>query len=56
MEWLQGKKTYLVVAAAVIAAIIGYLNGELTIVQGVGAILAALGLGSARSAIGKVGK
>jgi hypothetical protein len=54
--WLQGKKTYLVMIAAILGAIAGYATGELTVVQMIQAIMAALGLGALRSGVAKVSK
>jgi hypothetical protein len=54
--WLQGKKAYLVMVVAILSAILGYAEGQLTLVQMVSAILAAMGFGATRSAISKIGK
>lgn len=53
-NWLSGKKAYIVMIGAIIAAIGGYAEGTLTLAELVTAIFAALGLGATRSAIGKV--
>lgn len=53
---LQGKKAYIVMIAAIIGAICAYITGNMTLVQAIEAILAALGLGAMRSAVGKVSK
>ena len=53
---LQGKKTYLVVIISILTAVVSYLNGSLDLAGLVTAILASLGLGGIRSAIGKVTK
>jgi hypothetical protein len=39
---LKGKKTYLVAAVAVIAAVVGYLTGDLTVAAAAQAILTAV--------------
>jgi len=51
--WLQGKKTYLVMVGGVIAAVVGFLNKDLSLIQLISAIWAALGLGALRSGIEK---
>jgi len=53
-EWLQGKKAYTVMIGAILLAIGGFLHGELSMAQAINALIAALGLGAIRSAIGKV--
>ena len=45
-DWLKGKKTYLVALAGIVAAVLGYTNGDLTVVEAIGTILAALGVGT----------
>lgn len=52
--WLQGKKTYLVSAVAILTALIAFANGALSILGLGEAILAALGLSTIRAAISKV--
>ena len=54
-KWLQGKKTYLVIISGIIAAILAYLNGDMTLVQALSAIWVALGLGAVRSGVSKSG-
>ena len=54
--WLQGKKTYLVMIAAILGAIAAYSTGDMTLIQALEAIMAALGLGALRSGVAKVGK
>lgn len=53
--FLQGKKAYLVMLSGIIAAVLGYAEGQLTILQMASAIWAALGLGALRSGISKSG-
>lgn len=55
MSALRGRKTYLLAAGAVLAAVAGYLTGELTAVQALetgwtGAVAATLraGIGAAK--------
>ena len=43
-QFLAGKKTYLLMAAGILGAVIGWASGDLTTVQALGAILAALGI------------
>ena len=54
-QWLQGKKTYLVVVSALLGAVIAYLNGDLSLVQALQTIAAALGFGALRSGVSKSG-
>lgn len=51
--FLQGKKTYLICASAIITALIAYANGQLGIVGLIQAIFAALGAASLRAGIAK---
>jgi hypothetical protein len=55
LEWLQGKKTYLVCIAGILAAIIAYLSGEMTMIQMVEAIWAAVAGMTLRAGVAKVG-
>jgi len=52
---LKGHKTYLVAAAAVIAALLSYADGLTGIVATGAAIFQALGFSSLRAAIAKLG-
>jgi hypothetical protein len=52
---LQGKKAYIVMIAAIFGAIAGYATGDLTPLQAIQAIFAALGLGALRSGVAKSG-
>ena len=54
--WLQGKKTYILIVGGIAAALVSYVNGELTLMQLVQALWAALTAGALRSGIGKIGK
>lgn len=51
MNILQGKKTYSLVVAGILAAIAGYLGGDLDVAQTVEAILIALGFATVRHGI-----
>jgi len=48
---LEGKKTYSVVIAGILAAAAGYLTGDLTIAQTVEAVLIALGFATIRHGV-----
>jgi hypothetical protein len=48
VEWLKGKRTYLLAAAALIAILARYLNGDITPSSAVNEALVALGLVTAR--------
>jgi hypothetical protein len=53
--FLQGKKTYLVAATGVLTALIGFADGSAGLLATVGGILAAIGFGSLRAAIARLG-
>jgi hypothetical protein len=55
-EWLKGKKSYLVAAAGVLAAVIGWSDGELDTPAMVAAVVAALEAMALRAALAKVGE
>jgi len=55
-EFVSGYKTYLVAAAAIIAAVSLYSQGQVDAFQLLEAILVALGLGTLRSGMKKIGK
>lgn len=48
---LGGLKTYLVVAVAILAALLGYFNEQLTLLQALEAIGLALGIGGNRAVV-----
>lgn len=50
-DFLQGKKTYLVCAITILTAIVSYLNHQISLMDVVWAVLAALGAASGRHAI-----
>ena len=52
LEALKGKKTYITGFVAILAAVAGYLTGDLTLVQAVTAGVAALQTMNLRNAIG----
>ena len=51
MEWLKGKKTYLICGMSIAGIVAAYLNGTMTGTQAVEAIGAALALASVRSGV-----
>ena len=50
-EKLQGYKTYIVAAVAVLTAILAWLTGEANIFDTINAIMLATGLGTLRAGI-----
>lgn len=42
IDWLQGKKTYLIAASAILTAVIAYLNKSISLTELVAAIYAAI--------------
>ncbi len=52
-EYLKGKKTYLVAAAAIITAVVGYSDGTLDLIQLIEAVFVAVGFGTLRAGIAK---
>jgi hypothetical protein len=50
-EWLQGKKTWIVVIAALLYAVGGWLTDSLSSKEAIEVVLGALGLGGLRSAV-----
>ncbi len=55
-DWLQGYKTYIVAAGAILTALGAYLNGSISLSDLVSAIFAALTAMTLRAGIAKVGK
>jgi len=53
-SWLDGKKTYLVMAGGVLTAIGGLMSGTLDTASAVVLILNSLGFGAVKSAISKL--
>lgn len=51
LDSLKGYKTYIVVAIAVLSAILGYFDGQLTLLQALQAIGLAVGIGGNRAII-----
>ncbi len=55
IDFLNGKKTYMVCVAAILTALVAWLNGALTLAQFVEAIFAAIGGITLRAGITKSG-
>jgi hypothetical protein len=53
---LRGKKTYLLVAIAVLTALVGWADGQQSLFQAVQAVLVALGAGAARAGLAVTAK
>jgi type IV secretory pathway VirB2 component (pilin) len=49
IELLKGKKTYIVAIIAVLVSLLGYLDGSMSSVEALYAVLAALGFTSVRA-------
>jgi small-conductance mechanosensitive channel len=52
-NWLAGKKTYLVMAGALVAALIGYADGAMSLKELLTAAFAALGTMTMRAGVAK---
>lgn len=50
LKMLEGKRTYIVALGAVVAALVGYLAGEMTVAEAVNAALIGSGLATLRAA------
>lgn len=50
---LNGYKTYLLAFIAIAGAAVGYIDGELSIIDAIEIVFGALGLSTVRHAIGK---
>jgi hypothetical protein len=50
MNWLEGKRTYIVAIGAVVAAAVGFATGEMTLADAINAALIGAGLGTLRAA------
>ena len=58
--WLQGKKTYILVALGVLTVLVNFLSGDLTFIQFLSsdefvALLGILGIGTLRAGVTKSG-
>lgn len=61
MEWLQGKKTYIVSALMVLASLVQLVTGDLSITQFFSSpdlmfLLGGLGIGTLRAGVSKATK
>ena len=56
LEFLKGKKAYIVSLAAILTAVGAYLDGSLDLVGLIAAIFGALGLTTLRAGIAKINK
>ena len=54
--WFSGKKTYLTVGLTVVATVIAYLFGTVSLIEGVTIIAPMVGINFARMGIAKVEK
>lgn len=54
MDFLNGKKTYIVAAGIVVAAVVSFLTGELTLADALVRALEGLGLAGLRAGVSKV--
>ena len=52
-EFLQGKKTYLVAFGVVVAVLISWVNGDLTLADAIVKGLEGVGLATLRAGVGK---
>lgn len=50
-EKLQGYKTYIIAAIAVLAAVLAWLNGDAGLFEALDTIMIALGLGTLRAGV-----
>jgi len=61
MNWLSGKKTYILVILGVLTILIHYLTGDMTFMQFINSdefikLLELLGIGTVRLGISKINK
>ena len=54
--FLKGKKTYFLMAIAILTAIVGVLDGSLTVVEFLQSIFVAFGVITTRAGINSLGK
>lgn len=54
MDFLQGKKTYIVAFGVVVAVAVSFLNGDLTLADALVKGLEGLGLATLRAGVAKV--
>lgn len=53
LNWLAGKKTHLVVIAAIVTAVSSFASGQIDGMQFVAAVFSALGFSTIRAGIAK---
>ena len=53
MDWLSGKKTYIVAFGIVVASVVSFLTGEVTLADAVVRGLEGLGLAALRAGVVK---
>lgn len=53
MDFLSGKKTYIVVVGVVLVAVGGFLAGDLTLQEAINQTLMGFGLGALRMGVAK---
>lgn len=56
LEWLKGKKTYLVCIVGILSALVGYINGDVSMAQMIEAIFIAIGAMTMRAGVTKSSK
>ncbi len=55
IEWLKGKKSYIVCVLGILTAIVAYLNGAITMTQAIEAIWTAIAGITIRAGVTKSG-
>ena len=55
IEFLKGKKTYLVAIVGILSAVVAYLNGSIDVIGLGSAILQALGISALRAGVSNTG-
>lgn len=60
MDFLKGKKTYIVAGLMVVVAVVNMITGDMTLIQFISSehvmtLLEAVGLGTLRAGVAKVG-
>lgn len=53
MEWLSGKKTYIVMIGVIVSAVVAFTTGEATLSEAIATALTGLGLGTLRAGVSK---
>jgi len=55
IEFLKGKKTYIVMIIGILTAIVGYVDGALPLAEFITAVLGAIGMMAMRAGVSKSG-